>query len=1311
MKKRFTFLIAALMLLVFMTPSMVGWGQTRTEVTDNMTASNLAATGTTYTDFSNVTITSDAVYAGQSAKDGSGNIQLRSKNSNSGIVTTTSGGTISSINITVGSGSNTIDVYGSNTAYTAASDLYNSSTRGTKIGSLSSTGTINVDDSYAYVGIRSNSGAVYISSIDFVWTTGGGSYTITAQSNNSTYGTVSLSGNVITGSPNSGYRYASPAYTVTSGTATVSQSINDFTVTPSSDCTVTINFEAIPTHTATFSVNGATSSQNYLEGASIEFPDDPANISGRKFVGWVTTPIAVPTDDEPSFVNTTSTTMSSGDVTFYAVFAIATPGDPVETKTQTLQYDTWTYSGSTTDKTTYRLFHTNSYIESAAFDLSKLTKVIVYGGTFGGDSYNSLTIGDGTNTWKNVTVTGKSETGVNTYTDGTALTGTKALRVTSNSGMASSTGVRISKVEIFTREPSYTYSGYCTSVVVYTITAVSNNTEYGNVTLSGEVITGSPKSGYRYASPAYTVSPANSAIVVQDGNEFTVTPSANTTVTINFELIPTYTLSYVVSPAGAGTVTLGASSGLLEGATTTATALANAGKKFTSWSISGTGASLSNTTDNPVTVTMGAENAIVTANFDDVPTNAITYSVNGVTNIVNVEENTTVDLSAPTSALIPVGYVFKGWRTSTVALTDTDPGGYVTSATSTGPTTYYAVWAVRKSFSPDTYEQLTSNSFNTNDTYLIGATQGGSGGDGETMMYLLSYSSTDEEIAWGTCTSAPATNSPIKFNLSGSASSLVAKDNSGNYLTCIAAKKFAMSSTSTTVYLDSDGSILSESEGNLLRYNHNNGNGGLRWYASTTGSQAYFYKVVDNCTYGSFCTTVSSISLTENVTISGDLNVNNYVLTIPTGKTLTVTGTLTNTTPANLVIEDGGQLVTTSSNVQATFEKTIATSTNDDAHWYTISSPVTNTVSPADPGATITSVSNLVNNNVNYNLYRYVENAATNQWESYNPNIHNDFVALLNGHGYLYRNNGQSLTFTGKVNVGNVEVPVTAASSNNGIKGFNLLGNPYSHDITLKHVKTDEDEYFYNCYILSGEGSWTAGTLYDGETSIKPCQGFFVQADESATATISKNTQRGINANGDFIKFTVANNEYKDVAYAIFDKGQDLTKINHRNAKIQQIYIPKDGENFAVATMADNIQSFNLNFKAMTMGQYTLGFKAKGEFNYLHVIDRMTGNDIDMLLEGEYSFIGSPQDNEARFIVRLGYLPNYDNNGEGIFAYQNGNNIIVSGEGELQIFDVMGRMVSTQNVSGTETISVNAQGVYIFRLVGTEIKTQKIVVK
>lgn len=63
-------------------------------VTDVLTAKLFTATGSSYTDFSNVTVTSSAVYAGNSAKSDAGAIQLRSKKNNSGIVTTASAGTV-----------------------------------------------------------------------------------------------------------------------------------------------------------------------------------------------------------------------------------------------------------------------------------------------------------------------------------------------------------------------------------------------------------------------------------------------------------------------------------------------------------------------------------------------------------------------------------------------------------------------------------------------------------------------------------------------------------------------------------------------------------------------------------------------------------------------------------------------------------------------------------------------------------------------------------------------------------------------------------------------------------------------------------------------------------------------------------------------------------------------------------------------------------------------------------------------------------------------------------------------------------------
>ena len=140
-------------------------------IIDVLTADKFAATSTKYTDFSNVSVTSDAVYAGNNSKTSGGAIQLRSKNSNSGIVTTKSGGRVKSITIKVESGSNTLDIYGKNSAYSSAADLYDSDAQGTKLGSLNADGTLTITGDYEYIGLRSNNGALYLTSITIEWET------------------------------------------------------------------------------------------------------------------------------------------------------------------------------------------------------------------------------------------------------------------------------------------------------------------------------------------------------------------------------------------------------------------------------------------------------------------------------------------------------------------------------------------------------------------------------------------------------------------------------------------------------------------------------------------------------------------------------------------------------------------------------------------------------------------------------------------------------------------------------------------------------------------------------------------------------------------------------------------------------------------------------------------------------------------------------------------------------------------------------------------------------------------------------------
>ncbi|MBR1923470.1 MAG: chitobiase/beta-hexosaminidase C-terminal domain-containing protein, partial [Paludibacteraceae bacterium] len=142
---------------------------------DKLTLETTGVTGNSYVDWNDVAGASGAVYAGQSA-GGNSSIQLRSKNNNSGIISTTSGGLIKKVKVVWNSNTSadaTLNVYGSNNAYAAASDLYGDN-KGTLLGTIvNGTSTqLEITDDYEYVGVRSNNGAMYLTSVTFVWGAG-----------------------------------------------------------------------------------------------------------------------------------------------------------------------------------------------------------------------------------------------------------------------------------------------------------------------------------------------------------------------------------------------------------------------------------------------------------------------------------------------------------------------------------------------------------------------------------------------------------------------------------------------------------------------------------------------------------------------------------------------------------------------------------------------------------------------------------------------------------------------------------------------------------------------------------------------------------------------------------------------------------------------------------------------------------------------------------------------------------------------------------------------------------------------------------
>lgn len=150
------------------------------EVVDELTRDLIGVTGTSYSDWNGKEGISGAVYAGNSAGGNSNSgdcIQIRSNNNNSGIVSTTSGGNVKEVTVSwcaYGNNGLTLNIYGSNTAYENASDLYGDNS-GTLLGTIvKGTSTeLTINGNYAYVGIRSNSGAIYLNEIDVTWVTEG----------------------------------------------------------------------------------------------------------------------------------------------------------------------------------------------------------------------------------------------------------------------------------------------------------------------------------------------------------------------------------------------------------------------------------------------------------------------------------------------------------------------------------------------------------------------------------------------------------------------------------------------------------------------------------------------------------------------------------------------------------------------------------------------------------------------------------------------------------------------------------------------------------------------------------------------------------------------------------------------------------------------------------------------------------------------------------------------------------------------------------------------------------------------------------
>lgn len=311
--------------------------------------SNQTGTTVSYTDWSEIKSQSNAIYKGNSAGNYN-SIQLRSDKSTSGVITTTSGGKAKKVTVEWNSNTasgRTLNVYGKNSAYSAATDLYDNSKQGTKLGSIvKGTSTeLTISGDYEYIGLRSSENAMYFTSITITWATGGPSTTYTTSPDCAEVYNITIDPNIehgsVTASPMSAVAGTTISLTATpddtykfdswqvtdENSNTIDVTTENTFIMPETDVTVSAIFTEKKRYTITWYANGSEyTTTDVIEDIQIAPPALPnmENYCGV-FAGWTTeSPVSGNFDEAPTLYNEQSEfplAMEETPKTFYAVFA------------------------------------------------------------------------------------------------------------------------------------------------------------------------------------------------------------------------------------------------------------------------------------------------------------------------------------------------------------------------------------------------------------------------------------------------------------------------------------------------------------------------------------------------------------------------------------------------------------------------------------------------------------------------------------------------------------------------------------------------------------------------------------------------------------------------------------------------------------------------------------------------------------------------------------------------------------------------------------------------------------------------------
>jgi len=492
-----------------------------------------------------------------------------------------------------------------------------------------------------------------------------------------------------------------------------------------------------------------------------------------------------------------------------------------------------------------------------------------------------------------------------------------------------------------------------------------------------------------------------------------------------------------------------------------------------------------------------------------------------------------------------------------------------------------------------------------------------------------------------------------------------------------------------------DNLIFSTLIGNLSAVQLDNGDVLLRGYWGETDASKHLVVATNSKTNTSF----------DMTSVANE----NFKITIPRA-------TIGEATSLSVYHQDYPEAGRTIS-ITPSYSLNITKYTSEANGWHLISSPI-GTVRPID-------VINMTSNT--YDIFRFNQNPAITtveeenenlEWENWKrPNegeggINHFHFNLEPGRGYLYANSEDvTLIFSGTPYSGDGVVTLEYSDDNpaRNMWGWNLVGNPFATTATL-------NKPFYR---MNNDGNGLTAKIEDLTTTIAAMEGVFVQATpENQSATFTAQTSKGGQQAIAKTNIVLSGNKGKVLDNAIirFDNGETLGKF-YFGEQDANIYIPKGTEEYAIA-YSNGQGEMPLNFKANANGEYTITVNPENvEMAYLHLIDNMTGADIDLLQTPEYTFTAKTTDYESRFrLVFICTDANDDNGSDNDnFAFFSNGQLIVnnSGEATLQVIDITGRILSSETINGSVSKSINQPaGVYMLRLInGNDVKVQKMVVR